>query len=614
VSHPDDLALLRRFEPIIRYTRGEWFFPMDVERYVQMCSLWVKQPNRYPMRIAARGDLTLAKLADQRPFPMGTVRYLKFVNPLSITEMAALQLQKRLSFEHDAESFDSGPGRLARVGYSSRLIDALFSLSLLARGRVPGDTALAAARAYHHLLEEEERYTYYGRVVRRFGWTVLQYWFFYAFNNWRSGFYGANDHESDWEMVCVYLSECEDGRSHPVWVAYASHDAHGDDLRRHWDDPELERVGDHPVVYSGAGSHASHFQPGEYLTELELPFLHPVTRFVDRVQGLWQRIWPYDNNGNNGEARWSSFSLFRVPFVDYARGDGRVIGPGAAHTWAAPQLLDPPPAWVSHYRGLWGLYTRDPLSGEDAPAGPMYNRDGAVRRAWYDPLGWAGLDKAPPPHQRLMQVESRQSDLRAAKARLQAQIEEKSYELTGLGVEMDAMQGNPHLAQTRKAVLHRAADVTAELNALKAELAAKETLAESLARYAARVARGERDPLRGHIRRPHQPTTHAELRLNRFAEAWAAISIGLLMIGFVLIVLFARQYLFWGLGLLLTVLIFIEAGVRSNLTRLISSFTGGLAILAALVLIFEFFWQIVIGVVLISGGYIMWENLRELRR
>jgi hypothetical protein len=54
--------------------------------------------------------------------------------------------------------------------------------------------------------------------------------------------------------------------------------------------------------------------------------------------------------------------------------------------------------------------------------------------------------------------------------------------------------------------------------------------------------------------------------------------------------------------------------VRSNLTRLISSFTGGLAILAALVLIFEFFWQIVIGVVLISGGYIMWENLRELRR
>ena len=28
--------------------------------------------------------------------------------------------------------------------------------------------------------------------------------------------------------------------------------------------------------------------------------------------------------------------------------------------------------------------------GPDSAAGPMYNRDGSVRRSWYDPVGWAG--------------------------------------------------------------------------------------------------------------------------------------------------------------------------------------------------------------------------------
>ena len=51
----------------------------------------------------------------------------------------------------------------------------------------------------------------------------------------------------------------------PAWVAYASHDFHGADLRRRWDDRvDLELVDGHPVVYAGAGSHAAYFRPGEY--------------------------------------------------------------------------------------------------------------------------------------------------------------------------------------------------------------------------------------------------------------------------------------------------------------------------------------------------------------
>ena len=60
------------------------------------------------------------------------------------------------------------------------------------------------------------------------------------------------------------------------------------------------------------------------------------------------------------------------------------------------------------------------------------------------------------------------------------------------------------------------------------------------------------------------------------------------------------------------VLIFIEAGFRRQLHRLINSLTVGLAIVSAMVLLFEFFWQIVVIGVLAAGLYIMWENLREI--
>ena len=40
-----DLELLRAFEPVVRYTKGEKFFPMDVEPYVRASSLWLHVPD-----------------------------------------------------------------------------------------------------------------------------------------------------------------------------------------------------------------------------------------------------------------------------------------------------------------------------------------------------------------------------------------------------------------------------------------------------------------------------------------------------------------------------------------------------------------------------------------
>ena len=612
-SHVEaDQALLKRFEPVIRYTRGEQYFPMDVERYIRACSLWVQRPDADAECLVPEGRLTLADLSTPRTGDFGALYFLKFIEPLDLRALAGYTLQESFKKKDPRDVFRAGPGRLARVGYSSRFVDALFSITLLARGRVPGDTAAAAALAYQHMLAEREEYCYYGRVARLNGWVALQYWFFYPFNNWRSGFFGVNDHESDWEMIYVYCSESPAGEVRPEWVAYASHDFAGDDLRRRWDDPEVEKAGEHPVIYAGAGSHASYYARGEYLAEIELPFLSPLVRLVDQAQALWRkRVQQAPGDREAGEPE---FNVFRIPFVDYARGDGVSIGPGQDKDWGAPQLLDPAPAWALNYRGLWGLYARDPIAGENAPAGPIYNRDGTMRRSWYDPLGWAGLDKVPPPDEMLARVRQRRAEVKARRAALAQTIAEKNQALVNLGVEAAATVGRPHLKKMNTGQAEQITRLSRELNQMRAQLAGDEALEEALDLYAAQLQAGERGPRRAHIHRARHPATDAGLHIGRLAELWAAISIGLMMVGFIFLVLFARRYLLFGLTGLLSLIIFVEAGFRRQLPQLITSVTLALAIITALVLLFEFFWEIVVLAVLATGVYIMWENLQELRR
>lgn len=606
-----DVALLRRFEPVIRYTRGEKFFPTAVDTYVESASLWLHRPNQLPQLIIPSGELTLDNLADPKLNGDDALYYLKFIEPLEWHELAAHRLREGLGLQQEEpeEQFRTGGGRLARVGFNSRLVDAAFSLTLLARGQVPGDTAVAAAQTVKQWLQDGVGFAYYGRVARSEGWIVLQYWYFYPYNNWRSGFYGANDHEADWEVVNLYLYE-EAGELRPEWVAYAAHDAYGDDLRRRWDDPEVEKVGEHPVLYAGAGSHAGYFQPGEYLTELQLSFLSPMKRLVEKTRTA-VNLFLWDTPP---EAEWAGDSLFTVAFVDYARGDGKAIGPGQARTWDQVQLLDESLGWVSHYRGLWGLYARDPFSGENAPGGPMYNRDGSVRRVWYDPIGWAGLDKVVPPPQRLRYVETQLAQIAARRAELTTVIQTGIAELDGLGIEASAMRGQAHLQAQRREHEQRIRELSAELDQTRQKLTKDAALAQALRQYAARIETGERAPLRAHIRHAHHPFSPEGIRANRFFEFWAAMSIGLTLVGFVVVLLFFQRfsYILLGLLTLLLVILVVEASSRRFLTSLISSFAILLALVAAAALTLQYFWPLLIALILLAGTYITVQNLREL--
>ncbi|HET8968433.1 MAG TPA: hypothetical protein VFN06_03300, partial [Gaiellaceae bacterium] len=105
--------------------------------------------------------------------------------------------------------------------------------------------------------------TVYAHVATQQGYPdklALQYWLFYAFNDFN------NTHEGDWEMVQLVFDASDAGEAlvqTPAEVGYSSHEGAESS---EWDDEKLTIVDDtHPVVYPGAGSHANKYTEALYL-------------------------------------------------------------------------------------------------------------------------------------------------------------------------------------------------------------------------------------------------------------------------------------------------------------------------------------------------------------
>jgi hypothetical protein len=245
----------------------------------------------------------------------------------------------------------------------------------------------------------------------------------------------------------------------------------------------------------------------------------------------------------------------------------------------------------------------------------MYNRNGTVRRAWYDPVGWSGLDKVTPADEIVVRIELEQERIREQQIQTRTVVDERATELQSLGVQAAAMRTQPHLYKPYLAHQDRIKELSQEINTLRAQLAADEALLDALTYYAAQLRAGkDPEPLRAHLRRAHRPVSDETLRAGLLAEYWAAISVGLLMLIFLGLITIGRQYLALGLLMMIALYAFIEAGFRGRLIRFVTGVTLSAAALSLLVLFYEYFWEIIEGAVLITGVYILWENVRELAR
>jgi hypothetical protein len=185
-------------------------------------------------------------------------------------------------------------------------------------------------------LSEGEAPAVYAHVATerdRPGKLALQYWLFYAFNDFN------NLHEGDWEMIQLVF-DAEDEREalaeDPVDIGYSSHEGAE---RANWGDDKLELDGTHPVVYPAAGSHANKFTQALYIGSS-----------ADAGVGC------DDTDGPHVELRPT------VKTIPKDAGEAR-----AAFPWIA-------------YEGRWGELQEAFFNG---PTGPN------LKRQWSEPIAWS---------------------------------------------------------------------------------------------------------------------------------------------------------------------------------------------------------------------------------
>jgi hypothetical protein len=372
-------ALHVKYVPILRYARGEQFYPMSVDDFVSYSALWAKGA-RAPL--AAQGEITPTLLA--RAHRRKADVYLRSV-PASLPDEGAVA---RLGSDllQTVAGLSLKPARwrteLAKVAYrwfstKTQAATRLFwwndlvmplvgagkrSASDLPRLDLPPEVRQAALDNYRHSQSTKPNYTYYYRTVRDGEYLCLQYWFFYGYNDWATGFGGMNDHEGDWEGMYIFFELDPAGRPQepPAYVTFVGHHSR---LTKPWLHKDVTLLGTHPVGYVAAGSHATYPERKEY--------------DLIKIYGL----------------------------VDYATGDGQTIGPD---DWQQRVNLDAEP-WSTAFMGAWGTRYWLPrstipdalralargadvqLPGISAPRGPRYADDGSVRPNWTRVVDWAGI-------------------------------------------------------------------------------------------------------------------------------------------------------------------------------------------------------------------------------
>lgn len=167
--------------------------------------------------------------------------------------------------------------------------------------------------------------TYVHVYPRTDGGINVQYWFFYPYNDGPLFF----DHDSDWEHVTVGV----DGTGQPFGVYFAQHRNSNPGVYRAWTD--VRKFGDHPIVLSAAGTHAS------YPDDRSLGWFEHTSHCVV-LEGCPDPIW----------RTWEAGGLTNV-------GErGAVL--------AAREALT--------YKGRWGTGGGRFNLSESAPRGPMHQR------------------------------------------------------------------------------------------------------------------------------------------------------------------------------------------------------------------------------------------------
>jgi hypothetical protein len=290
--------LLLKYAPILRMHEDEEYYPMRMEDFVRDSALW-----------------------DQSGFDS------QLFNTTSLTPEKFIEV---------IEADDTNDYYLA---YSDPDNDK--SLDLDAARKKYGDPDPNDVTIYVHRMNDfagDDEYI------------VLQYWQFYAMNNWEE-VGGFNNHEGDFESVFIFLDA---DTEEPKYVAYSAHHNDGDpfldpeqydSVRRNWNSIDVTKTDNRVISYVSLGSHAN-----------------------------------YPNNGNEGS--------HPVPFgplptqIDQTSDNGTDLSEDTNYLQFNKVLLS--------FEGTWGT-PRTAVPGGSGPKGPQFLDVGDTIR-FLNPIEWAGID------------------------------------------------------------------------------------------------------------------------------------------------------------------------------------------------------------------------------
>jgi len=493
----NDLELLRRFEPVLRFSGGkqeERFYPIRVEDYLEKCSLWRKGkrsgllewlrplkviegwknvPNASLgiARIKALGNFTekdsynyFLSFSPDKPKDnervvrlmigasalvlfllilacawgsiatgrAGNVWLSRFLWILVILGGGSVLIGGLMAFGISPENFSKGSAQVLTLFLGSILLviaplvfgwwqACVFLLAIeLLIGISQGEQLIAFALALISPIRKQEAYlthitcknmspVYYGRVCRDDYQIILQYFFFYALNDWRHHD-GFNNHQGDWEGVFVFLTDEKD--KEPTHIGFSQHHL-GEVFDKSAVEYETINGQKHPVIFVAAGSHANYHKKGETLLEDivasgKTGWGYKIARFIRKQrEHLGQTELELAENANVMRKRMVGEQEISEPIspselivaMEHHEGSGRIIGPPGFETeqefveWPEPVVLkeDNLPGWAN-YRGLWGYKTIH--KDESGPPGPQWNRyeeieeKGERRVYWEKPLEW----------------------------------------------------------------------------------------------------------------------------------------------------------------------------------------------------------------------------------
>ena len=280
-------------------------------------------------------------------------------------------------------------------------------------------------------------------------------------------------------------------------------------------------------------------------------------------------------------------------------------------------LIDDETPWVRDYRGLWGLDTRDRFGGERAPSGPRYERDGAVRVSWANPLGWAGLQKvSPDDHDLAEPLAERVAVLEREVSELDATIDVERAALRGLRAQVRSLKTAD---STRALAKSREAELTKREAALNQTVATRTSLIEERRAHVVNLNRSMPvEPAQAHVRKPHKPYLDQQDRRTRFLRLWAAISTPLVL-ACLAVGLVASPL---AVAIDITVLAVAFIGVEAIARRRFLSFLGsaillvvGLALSVGFTLLLLRHWRIAVALLVGAAALVLlFADLRAIRR